>query len=104
MYAKRPNGFAPAWRKAGPQDRRCDQRSRMESAGSSVLPATPPRQAASRGSARCNMPERVATTTEATMTKSTGKSSSAIDAAETKVTTAKRAVSMAAEKRPPRLR
>ena len=55
---------------------------------------------ASRGSARCNMPERVATTTEATMTKSTGKSSSAIDAAETKVTTAKRAVSMAAEKAP----
>ena len=46
------------------------------------------------------MPERVATTTEATMTKSTGKSSSAIDAAETKVTTAKRAVSMAAEKAP----
>ena len=38
MYAKRPNGFAPAWRKAGPQDRRCDQRSRMESAGSSVYP------------------------------------------------------------------
>lgn len=34
------------------------------------------------------------------MTKSTGKSSSAIDAAETKVTTAKRAVSMAAEKAP----
>lgn len=34
------------------------------------------------------------------MTKSTGKSSSAIDAAETKATTAKRAVSMAAEKAP----
>lgn len=49
---------------------------------------------------RCNMPKRVATTTEATMTKSTGKSSSAIDAAETKATAAKRVVSMAAEKAP----
>ncbi len=49
---------------------------------------------------RCNMPKRVATTTEATMTKSTGKSSSAIDAAELKAPAAKRAVSMAAEKAP----
>ena len=46
------------------------------------------------------MPKRVATTTEATMTKSTGKSSSAIDAAELKAPAAKRAVSMAAEKAP----
>ncbi len=47
---------------------------------------------------RCNMPNRVATTTEATMTKSTGKTSSAIDAAETKAAAPKRAASMAAEK------
>ena len=46
------------------------------------------------------MPKRVATTTEATMTKSTGKSSSAIDATDTQATTAKRVVSMAAEKAP----
>ncbi len=45
-------------------------------------------------------PERVATTTEATMTKATGKNSSAIDAAETSAKTATRAVSMAAEKAP----
>lgn len=56
------------------------------------------------GFMRCNMPERVATTTEATMTKSTGKSSSAIDATDTLATKAKRVVSMAAEKRPPRRR
>lgn len=52
------------------------------------------------GFMRCNMPERVATTTEATMTKSTGKSSSAIDATDTLATKAKRVVSMAAEKAP----
>ena len=46
------------------------------------------------------MPERVATTTEATMTKSTGKSSSAIDATDALATKAKRVVSMAAEKAP----
>jgi len=50
------------------------------------------------GLMRCNMPNRVATTTEATMTKSTGKTSSAIDAAETKAAAPKRAASMAAEK------
>ncbi len=53
---------------------------------------------------RCNMPNRVATTTEATMTKTTGKSSSAMNAADTEAKTAKRTVSMAAEKRPPRRR
>ena len=101
MYAKRPNGFAPAWRKAGPQGQALRPTQphgvgRFISFTRNAAAAGP----ASRGSARCNMPERVATTTEATMTKSTGKSSSAIDAAETKVTTAKRAVSMAAEKAP----
>jgi len=49
---------------------------------------------------RCNMPNRVATTTEATMTKTTGKSSSAMNAADTEAKTAKRTVSMAAEKAP----
>ena len=74
-----------------------EQRSRRGSADSPVLPAWMPRWAFARQRFHAvHMPERVATTTEAPMTKSTGKSSSAIDATDTLATKAKRVVSMAA--------